>query len=400
MTAPCLYVNSKGQPWRKHSYSAGLDFDQAPLKYYLKRVLGWKEKDNRGSFKFGRAVEESIQAYHDSIGELDIAEDFVRRWSVHKEDGNIKFTDAEKNWANCEVMGRDMVRLYKIMQPSLPIPLGGRSVFQREYSRTVFGGDPNYGGIEDAGKIDIICYVEPEHPKLPKITWRPEFGAFRSLIVDIKTAQQDYPEQPGISAFDSQLRRYSNLSGIRTVAMLWLVKKGLGLKKGYSITLLEPAGQFQAGEEGVIARVEDDHAYIVKNDFMVSEMDRIQGKKGEKLDQTNEAKQRAQNWVEQYGTKVRLTAITKQRLQFNAGIVSDQSAKEAGEIAARQIVGIVNAWKNQSWPNTFGIRYPHDDQNDAYFRAFVLGDESFKQSSFIKSSEKDFDELFEDQETE
>jgi hypothetical protein len=393
-----LYINRNGVPWRKHSYSAGNTWDQCAYKYYLQKVLGYKERDNKARFMFGKALEESIQYHHDHDG-VGAVEDFKRRWAVHKENGNLSYTDAEKNWETCDKMGTDMIRLYVAMQPKLPIPLGGRSVFQREYAKEVFPGDPNYGEIEDAGKLDIVCYVDPNHPMLPKVEWKPEYGDVRPLIVDIKTAAQDFPEQPGMAGFDAQLRRYSWLSGIRDVALLWFKKSGLSYKKGYSVTFIEPAGCYLAGDEAVVAKVDGENIWVVHNDFMLLEMDKAQGKKGEKVDQTTEAKQRAQEWLGQYGLKVPMASLTRQRLQFNAGFVSVQSANEAGQIAARQIVGIVNAWKTQSWPNSFGIRYPHDDRNDSYFRGFVLGDENFKKQNFTKSDEESFDDLFQEEDT-
>jgi hypothetical protein len=390
-----LYINSKGRPWTKHSYSAGNDFDQSPYKYYLRRVLGWKEKDNKARFQFGKALEESIQFYHDHNGQGAV-EDFRRRWDAYRT-STLTYTDVEKNWDTCLRMGTDMIRLYVALQPKLPIPLGGQAVFQREYAKEVFQNDPNYGGIEDAGKLDIVCYVDPFHPCLAKIDWETKIhGLVRPLIVDIKTSAIDFPEQPGMAAFDTQLRRYSWLSGIRDVSLLWFKKSGLGYKKGYSATLIEAAGSFEPGQECVIAKVDGDNAWVVYNDFLLTEMDKAQGKKGDKLDQTDVAKQRALNWLQQHGTLVPLTSLTRQRLQFNTGRVTDESAEQAGQIAGRQIISIVNAWNNKQWPNTFGIRYPHDDRNDAYFRAFVLGDNIYKQQNFIKSDEQTFDDLFQE----
>lgn len=379
-----LYINSKGTPWRKHSYSSGNIFEQCPYKYYLMKVLGWKERDNKGSFMFGRALEESIQFHHDHTGQGAV-EDFKRRWAVHQS-SDIKYTDKEKNWETCLAMGVDMIRLYVAMQPGLPIPLGGRSVFQREYAKEVFPQDPNYGGIEDAGKLDIVTYVEPDHPMLPKIEWKSEYGDVRPLIVDIKTSAVDFPEQPGIAGLDTQLRRYSWLSGIRDVSLLWFRKSGLGYKKGYSVTFLESIGLFVPGKEGVVALVDGDHVWIVYNDFMIAEMDRVIGK--------SKDEQVQYNWLAQHAVKVDKSAVTRQRMQFNAGRVSQQSADDAGRIAGRQIIGIVNAWKNKEWPNTFGIRYPHDDRNDSYFRGFVLQDEAFRKQNFTKSDEESFDNLF------
>ena len=136
---PHLYINTKGEPWRKHSYSAGNDFDQSAFKYYLKRVVGWKERDNRASFLFGRAVEKAIEYYHDNNG-TGIIEKFVELWAPALEVPDLKFTKLEKDWATLNHMGADMLRLYMIRQPSLPIPLGGGSVFQREYGKEVFPG--------------------------------------------------------------------------------------------------------------------------------------------------------------------------------------------------------------------------------------------------------------------
>jgi hypothetical protein len=335
-----------------------------------------------------------VQFHHEHGGE-GAFEDFQRRWAANKE-LSLSYTDNEKDWDTCNKMGSDMIRLYAAVQPSLPIPMGGNSVWQRKYFKEVFPGDENYGGIEDEGKLDIVCYVDPAHPKLPKAT--EKYGAFRPLIVDIKTSAVDFPDQPGMAAFDAQLRRYSWVSGIRDVALLWFVKKGLGYKKGYSISFIEAVGSFGRGQEGVIARVEEegDSAWIVYNDFMLGEMDRAQGKKGDKLDQTNAAKERAFNWLEQNAVLAPLSAITKQRIQFNAGYVSKESADDAGRNAGRQIMGIVNAWKNKEWSNTFGIRYPKDDRNDSYFRAFVLQDDGYKQQNFTKSDEQSFDELFQE----
>lgn len=346
---------------------------------------------------FGKALEESIQFHHDHNGEGAL-EDFKRRWNVHQGNGNISYTDQEKNWETCMKMGTDMIRLYVAMQPSLPIPLGGGSVFQREYAKEVFPNDPNYGGIEDAGKLDVVCYVDPSHPKLPKIDWNPRLGPVRPIIVDIKTSAVDFPEQPGMAGFDLQLRRYSWLSGIRDVCLLWFKKSGLGYKKGYSATFINPIAQFVSGQECVIAKVEEDSAWVVYNDFMLVEMDKAQGKKGDKLDQTDLAKQRALDWLKQNGTLTPLENLTRQRLQFNAGLVSEQSAKDAGQVAARQIMAIVNSWNTKQWPNTFGIRYPKDDRNDSYFRAFVLGDQVYKEQNFTKSDEQTFDDLFREDE--
>jgi len=380
-----LYVNSKGSAWRKHSYSAGNDFDSSPYKYYLKKILGWKEKDNKARLKFGRALEEAIQFHHDN-GAGGV-EDFLRRWETWKD---------EKDWVNLSRIGHEMMRLYLLRLPSLPIPLGGQTVFQREYCREVFPGDPNYGEIEDAGKMDIIAYVQPDHPMLPKVDWKAEYGPLRSVIVDIKTSGIDFPETPGIAAFDKQLRRYSWLTDIRDVALLWFKKTGTSLSKGSSVTLLEDGGfdGFRAGDEAVVAHIGSKGVWLVRNDYFLTVMEDAQGRKEGRLDTTKIAVERKAKWLYENGIVVPESYLTRQRIQFNAGLVTKESAEEAGLIAARQIVQIVNAWKTKQWPNNFGIRFPSDDSRDPYFRAFVLGDTMYRDQNFIKTKEETLDDLF------
>lgn len=391
-----LYVNSKGKGWNKHSYSAGNDFDQSPYKYYLRRVLGWKEKDNKARFAFGKALEEAIQYHHEHNGEGAL-NDFCTRWESWRS-VPLSYTALEKDWNTCLQMGKDMIRLYKVLQPSLPIPLGGSAIFQREYMKEVFPNDPNYSGIKDAGKLDIVCFVDPNHPSLPRVEWKAEYGPVRPLIVDIKTSAVEFPEQPGMAAYDAQLRRYSWVSGIRDVSLLWFKKSGLGFKRGYDVTFIEPAGSYASGEQAVVAQVDGENLWVFKSEFMLAEMDRAHGKnESGGTDQTKAGKERGQAFLQQHGLRVPITSVTRQKVQFNAGLVTKASADDAGRAAARQIVSIVNAWKTGVWENTFGIRYPKDDRNDSYFRAFVQNDEDYRKQNFTKADEESFDDLFRDE---
>lgn len=389
-----LYINSSGKPWRKHSYSAGNMFDQSPKKYFLAKIAGWRVKDNLARFQLGKAFETAIQFHHENDGRGAV-ETFIKEWTQYKDNKELQYTKTERDWSSCLRAGTEAIKLYIIRQPEFPIPMGGQTIFQREFGKEVFPGDPNYGEIEDCGKLDIIAYVDPAHPKLPKLIWKAEYGPLRPIIVDIKTSGVDFPEQYGLAAFDVQLRRYSWLSGIRDVALLVWVKKGHSLQKGSSVTLLEDTPLFKAGQEAVVAQMDGDEAILVANDFMIEEMERAQGKKEDgKTEQTKVAKARRDEWLIKFGVKVPTEIITKQRLQFNAGFVSIESANEAGMIAARQIVNIVTAWHSKQWPNASGVRYPKDDRSDPYFRAFILGDEEFKKQNFTKSDESTMDDLF------
>jgi hypothetical protein len=388
-----LYVNSKGTPWRKHSYSAGSDYDLCPFKYYLRRVQGWKERDNKARLLFGRALEQAVQFYHEHDGEGG-REEFHRLWEIYRDRKDIEYTKTEKDWATLDADGDDLLRLYAIRQPSLPVPLRGQLVFQREVTKEVFPGDPNYGEIEDAGKLDIICWVDPHHPLLPHIDWKPEYGKLRALIVDMKTSSCPYPEEQGMAAFDEQLRRYSWLSGIHDVAFYVFVKAGRKLQKGSRVTLLETIASYKAGDEGVVARVEGDNSWIVANDYMLEQMDAAQGEKNGKTEQTNAAKERAKVWLRTNGVLIANAALTRQRIQFNAGFVTTESQLDAGQACADQIVRIVNWWKTKKWTNKFGVRFPHDNRSDPYFQAFVLKDEAFRKQNFVKADEETMEDLF------
>lgn len=390
-----LYINTKGQAYRRHSYSMGLEFDRCPFSFYLKRIVGWREKDDRASFMFGRALEQAIQFHHDNDGKSGI-EKFSELWSQFK-DAKLKYTHVEKDWETLNRSGQEMMKLYIIRQPSLPIPLGGGSVFQREYSKIVFDGDPKFGDIEFIGKLDIVAYVDPAHPELPAVHWKPEYGLLRPIIIDIKTSAVDLPERPGLAAFDKQLRVYSWLTGIRDAGLLWFKKCGHNLSKGSSITLLEDAGNYKAGVEAVIAQVVDDKVWLLPNDFMLEEMNKAQGRKEDgAIDQTKAAKQRKAEWLEQNGVLVSESTVTRQRLQFNCGFISIESANDAGVIAADQIIRIANAWEKKQYPVNFGIRFPSNDLGDPYFRAFVLKDENFKEEYFKQVDSEEIDDLFRD----
>ena len=411
---PHLYVNSRGVPWRKHSYSAGLLFAKSPFAYQLQKIQGWRVRDNWARFEFGKTLEASIQFFHDHDGNAERAlKSFTQNWEVFK-DKQLQYTKVERDWSTLLKTGTEMLRLYFIRQPKLPIPLGANVSFQRELSKEVFPGDPNYGEISDAGRLDIIAHVRPDHYLLPKVEWKPEYGKLRSLIIDIKTSGVDFKETQGLAAYDSQLRRYSWLSGIRDVAFLWFAKKGHSFEKGSSVTLLADVGAYKAGQEAVIAYIqgpvkptkkEPDKQpplplgiYLVNSDFMIGQMNDAQGRREDgDLDTTNEAKEKKYAWLRQFGTLVKPEDITKQRLQFNAGFVTRESADDMGVEVGNQIIAIVNAWNSQTYPNTFSIRYPKDDSNDPYFRAFVLKDEAFKKENFTKSDDAEFDDMFDEE---
>lgn len=199
-----------------------------------------------------------------------------------------------------------------------------------------------------------------------------------------------------MAGYDTQLRRYSWHTGIRDVGLLWFAKKGHKIEKGSKVTFLESASNFAAGQEAIVAATEVENVVVLANESLIAEMERVQGRKEDgKLEQTKVAKERRDEWLKKFGAVVHASFLTKQRLQFNAGFVTQKSANDAGEIAGRQIINIVTSRIRGVWENRFGIRYPNDSRSDPYFRAFVQQDEMFRNQNFTKSGD-DFDDLFAD----
>lgn len=393
-----LYIDSEGNKRNRHSYSAGLEFTGNPYKYYLHRIMGWKEKDTKAALLFGRDLEDTVEFYHKTAGKCDPVEEFTRLWAQRKDMKQLVYTTREIDWASLLRAGTEMMRLYKIRQPSLPIPMD--TIFQRPFTKEVFPGHPKYGDIYFYAKLDMIARVQPDHPMLPKVEWKKEDGLFRQVIIDIKTSGLDLDDTKGIVAHDQQMRVYAWTVNIFDVAFLWFKKCRHSVKKGYSATMLVDAGRFAAGDEVVIASVEKDSCYVVGNDVMVEEMNKAQGfRENGDLDTKKEAKERAAKWREENAVLVKREDLTRQRLQFSAGIVDKHSADDAGQIAADQIVRIVNSWETNKWTNTFGIRFPHDDRRDNYFKAFCLRDNVLRDSIFEQKTEEDLkDDYFDEPE--
>jgi len=356
--------------------------------------MGWRQKDTNAALLFGRALEDAIQFYHET-NRRSGEDEFIRLWTLAK-DKTLVYTKKEVSWESLLRAGREMMRLYAIRQPSLPIPID--TIFQRAFAKEIFPGNEKYGGIEFYAKLDMIAYAPPDHPMLPKMEWKESYGLLRPVIVDIKTSGIDLDDTFGIVGHDLQLRTYAWVKGSYDVAFLWFKKCGHKLKKGCSVTLLVDSDRFLAGDEAVIASVEGDSAYLVGNDDMIEEMRKAQGfREGtNSLDTTKAAKARAAAWREANAVLVKGENITRQRMQFSAARVDPKSADDAGQIAADQIVRIVNAWEANRWTNTFGVRFPHDDRKDPYFKAFVLRDNVFRDSMFEQKAEEDLNDYFDE----
>src|SRR5208337_232543 len=173
-----LYKSASGREIRHLSYSAISDYDFCPELFRLSRIEGYKDKDKKAAFEFGKAVEDAIQFYHANglkIGEG--IDEFKRIWLKWK-DIPLVFTAQEKDWGSLYFMGADMLRLYEIFLPSLPIR---NAKFQLNYAKPMWPNS-DMADLEFTSYIDLLSTLEDG----------------RRVLIDIKTAKSPLPDLPGM----------------------------------------------------------------------------------------------------------------------------------------------------------------------------------------------------------
>ena len=79
-----LYTNYNGKISTTHSYSGGNTFHFCNYRYYLERLVGWKQKENKASLHFGKCIEAAIQFHIDNKLAGGV-ENFVANWNKIKE---------------------------------------------------------------------------------------------------------------------------------------------------------------------------------------------------------------------------------------------------------------------------------------------------------------------------
>ena len=355
-----LYVNRKGFEVTRNSYSAGSEFRTCKRKYKLRRLEGWREKENKASREFGKCVESAIQFYHQSEKRTGNAvKEFVRLWQFFANDETLTYTDREGSWADLARMGEEMLTLYEIREPFLP--MGQSPRFQLNYVKEVF---PNLvfaedaldlSGIDESDFIDVTTEVPGTHPLLPKLDFPPET---RPLVIDIKTSSTTLPDIAGIAALDPQLREYAWISGIRDVAFLWFVKsRSDSFKKGDRVSVLRhenSQGDHRwAGQEVRVLFADDEFVYTAKDaDFEAYSQD-VAAVKGKALD-AKKATWATREDVRGFSPSL----LTKCRIQFVAGTVLIDDLKDIGEEIGRTVHGIHEANTADYWPQQPGIRFP------------------------------------------
>jgi hypothetical protein len=325
-----LYKNLRGQEVTRYSYSSGQDF-ACPRFFYLRRIVGWREKQERAALKFGNAIEAALQLFHNKG--LVMADEFVRIWDKLKDE---KFDYGESSWEEMREQGRQLSLLYPVALPELPIK---NPKFQLNYEKELYPGT-YLGGINFTAYVDILS----------------EWNETDKLIIDVKTTGGQPPTAP--LRMDPQLRSYAWVTSIPNVAFLYFVRCGLDMKKGSKVTLLVNAPPFQAGGLATVFSVSSPEngqktVSVIDQEHYEKYSAAASGLKGKALDA-------AKADYAQYVVPVPEGAVTKQRMVFIQGTISEQERQETGEAIGKQVAEIVACREQGKYPQRAGIRFPAD----------------------------------------
>lgn len=337
---------------------------------------------------FGKCIEAGLQAYEES-GRAEGAgvRVFHRLWEEVKlmpEFKELIYTDAEGDWAQLDISGDQMMRLYEWRAPQLPI---SKPIFQQKLRKTIFPGT-NLAMLENVAVLDILSFPAWNHKMLPTapvdmscndcaVRWScsleadgPPFSPCpehlqRELIIDVKTAGKDFPTD--LVALDPQLGEYGWQTRIPDVAFLWFVKSTHGFKRGSRVSLLKPAGKFWGGWDGVVIHVgkEDESGRCWLSVGTYETLEKFE-KAIKEFKPNSKARDEAikkaldEGRADESIVSVSDLDATKQRIQFAAARLSQEDMDEVGRSVAQTTVEMVRANDENFYPKMPGVRFPNE----------------------------------------
>jgi hypothetical protein len=353
-----LYVNSKGLPITRHSYSSGTTWDKCSRMFYLEKIKGYRRKDKSAAMAFGKCVEDSIQFFYDNGQKHESGEDEFRRlWLKHQSNEEFVYTAKEKDWVNLRDCGVQLLKLWEILAPTLPIK---EPLWQANFTKEVFPGT-SLAGIEMSGFTDLISKSDWNHPLLPKVAI-PKGSAYRPLIVDLKTSGVEYNITPDMLALDLQLQTYAWLSGISDVAFCVLVKGIVdAFSKGTEITFLTSSEKWIAGDKGVVYKYDEEtKVLLITSTAGLQKIAEVLGEIKGKGSTERKELALAQFIVDGDLTPAGVDDVTKMKIQFLAVRIKEEDIREAGQAIAKQIVEIHDASQTGVYLKRSGVRFPNN----------------------------------------
>jgi hypothetical protein len=348
-----IFKDYKGREINTWSYSAGTTFDFCQKKFELSRILGWRSKDTLAASKFGVAIEEAIQFFHQNGNKPESGIDEFKRVWLKFQKMELVYKAKEGTWEDLYKAGSELMHLYEVMVPSLPIV---RPEFQLNYKKEVFPGTA-LSGIEDQGFVDMLSRAPWNHRLLPTVK-APADSAYRPLIIDIKSSGKGLDATPDLIQLDPQLRRYAWQSGIRDVGFLWFHRMKPGLEKGTGVTILESFENWKPLDKAEVVQIQETKVLIATAENAEAFSKAISEIKGK--GSTEKKEQLLEEWkTEGKISTVDSSILTKQRIRFVAVRIPEEDVIEEGKIVGRQIVEAKAAADRSFFPKTgAGVRFP------------------------------------------
>jgi PD-(D/E)XK nuclease superfamily len=374
-----LYTTSKGVEINSLSYSSGQVFSLCPRLFEITKVEGWSDKDNKAATRFGNCVEAGLSYYHYKNLQPGSGEARFRQlWSEVETEPGIEYSDKEGDWITLNQIGSDMLSLYEALLPTLPIQ---NPEFQLNYKKEVFPGHAEYGGIRHNAYVDLVSTLESPHPDYPGVT---------KWLIDIKTSGKEYPSVKNIVRLDPQLREYAWTSGINAVAFLVFVKVSPKMSRGDSVTLLVDTASHKKGQRlTLISQNEDiNYSFITTEalyDSLLAEEKAITGKGSVKM-----KAELLEAFIDKSCIRVTPDSITKQKLQFLPGIMTEGDLQGVGQHIGRQIVEIKGCNDAGFYRQRPGIRFP--DNHCLFCKGLgkCLGDDKLVEERLVKIEDLDW----------
>lgn len=355
-----LYTSPNGKQVSNHSYSAS-QLWACPKKYFYQKVQGYQSRQDRVQTTFGSVVEAALQWFHQHNFEPESGQDEFRRlWAFYRNDSSLVYTPKTGDWEDHYKMGVEILALYEVSYHRLPVD---NAVFQNNFQKELFP-DTEYSGLGFTSFVDMVSTVRYDHPLLPPVSKIPENGK-RKVVIDIKTTSLMYPSDPRLYALDPQLRDYAWVSGIDSVAFLTLVKSRSAVESGDRVSLLKTIGSpefdtryFPVGSEVFVLDIDESGVIVLESEGTYNE---YQGKVKEIKGKGSKAakEELMTKYVLQYGFRIPLNHITKQRIQFLAAVIPPKEQEEIGEQIGQETVDIANANLTGNYPKIPGVRFPH-----------------------------------------
>lgn len=367
-----LYINSRGFPVTRHSYSGSSSFNHCARKYYLERIAGWKDKsmEKSASMAFGRVMETAVTFYHSGLSLNKAWEFFDAEWTKHRE-LDLDYSAKLGSWEDLWCTGNEMLRLYNLLYPKMPFEITGHTNFQVEKIWEVF---PN----TDFSGIELRCYLD--------ILAKLKEGRFADaktdkVILDMKVSTTACPS---FVSLDPQLRTYSMVTKYPVVGFLWFQICSRTLEKGTEVVLLEDAGSFKPLDDVVVLSLhEDEKSVYITSSVNYKKFQEIKG-------QNVVAKEERLKFIADYGTLVPVSAITRQKIEVSLAVVSDDSREDIRKQVEQDIIRIHNASETDFWPQQGGVRYPNNKCVTCCMRGICSGNEKLRDNLLERNSEDIF----------